>query len=245
MAAREFDETWLAVQGFAQVFDHVDVGQQRCDIGKLGQRGQPQPLQEQLRGGERHRAGVVVGAGLGDQAARQQGAHHRIHVDPADRAHPRARHGLAVGDHRQRLQRGPGEFGPRTVEQQLLDIGREPGPGVHSPALAGLAQVDAAVACGEFLGEYLELRGHPVDGLLDSRGKRFDGHRGVDHQQQRLQHRAEFLGIQRRDLGNIRDAAVDIEVGQVITHSFVSHFYQGFVGRPFPGPRNLEHAKRL
>ena len=51
--------------------------------------------------------------GLGDQPARHQRADHRVDVDAAHRADPRPGHRLAVGHHRQCLQRRPGQLRPR------------------------------------------------------------------------------------------------------------------------------------
>src|SRR4029077_107503 len=44
----ELHETWLFAEGFAQVVDDVDIGQQRRDVRQVRQRRQAQPLQEQL-----------------------------------------------------------------------------------------------------------------------------------------------------------------------------------------------------
>ena len=166
----EFHEPRLVAQGFGDVVDHVDVGQQRCDVGQVGQRRQPQPLQEQLGGRESRCAGVGVGAGLGDQPARQQRPHHRVDVDAAHRADPRPGHRLPVGDHGQRLQRGAGQLRPGAVEQQPLDVRRVPRPGVHPPAAAGLAQVDAAVAGGELVGH--QRAASPPPGRRAGRSRR-------------------------------------------------------------------------
>src|SRR5579884_2556216 len=70
-SATEFGETRLGVEGFADVVDGVDIGKQRRDVGKVGQRRQSQPLQKQLGRGEGRRAGIGIRARLSDQAARQ------------------------------------------------------------------------------------------------------------------------------------------------------------------------------
>src|SRR5215207_9279994 len=44
----ELHETWLFAEGFTQVVDDVDVGQQRRDVRQVAQRRQPEPLEEQL-----------------------------------------------------------------------------------------------------------------------------------------------------------------------------------------------------
>src|SRR5687767_4091374 len=46
----EPDETWLVPECFGDVVDDVDVGQQRREVGKVGQRRQPQPLKKHLGG---------------------------------------------------------------------------------------------------------------------------------------------------------------------------------------------------
>ena len=181
---------------------------------------------------------VGIGARLGDQPAGQQRAHHRVHVDAAHRAHPRPRHRLPVRHHRQRLQRRAGQLGPGAVEQQPLDVRREPRPGVHPPAAAGLPQIDAAVAGREVLGHQLQLGRHPVRRLLGRRGQRVDRHRGVHHQQQRLERRAEFGVVQLRR-GRDVDAQVEVrrDLGRDFGRDFVSHCVVYFLPPRSPGVR--------
>src|ERR1700723_297440 len=67
------------------ILDVLNVlGQERREVGQVLQAGQAQPLQEIPGGPVQDGAGFGVGAGLLDQAAQHQGAHHAVAVDPAD-----------------------------------------------------------------------------------------------------------------------------------------------------------------
>ncbi len=202
---------------------------------------------------------VGIGAGLGDQAARQQRPHHRVDVDAAHRADAGPGHRLPVGHHRQRLQRGAGQLGPRPVEQQPFHVRRELRPGVHPPAAARLAQIDAAVAGGQLLGHQPQLGRHPVGRLLGRRGQLLDRSPGCPPpaaapRAPRRVRRPPSSGASRRrypDRGPVVDVGVGLIgtsveiVGRLSSVILVFFHRQVFVGRPFAGPRNLEHTKRF
>ena len=78
------------------------------------------------------RAALAVVAGLLDQAAGDQGAHHAVDVDAAHRGDPRPAHRLPVGDDGERLERGLGQPGLLAVEHEPLDVRRARRPGCRT-----------------------------------------------------------------------------------------------------------------
>ena len=219
-------------------------------------------------------AGIRIGAGLGDQAAGQQGSHHRVHVDAAHRAHPGARHRLAVGHHGQRLQRGAGQLrsaAPSSSSRSTYGAYRarvymrQPPPASRRSIPLSRAASSSAIT--------LQLGRHPVGRLLDRRGERVDGHRGVHHQQQRLEHRSRVRrppapaawrprcpgrgpGCRRvtrsppLTVASRRSRSAVVATGSENSSVIVWLFHRlsGFdfvAGWPISGPRNLEHTKRF
>ena len=99
-------------------------GQVRRQLGQVVERADPDPLEEVAGGPVEVRAGLVVLARLLDQPAGEQGAHHAVDVDAADRRDPGARDRLLVGDDRQGLQRRLGEPRLLPLEDEPLDDAR-------------------------------------------------------------------------------------------------------------------------
>ena len=126
------------------VLEVVHVGQVGRELGQLVERGDADPLEEVAGGAVEVRAVLAVLAGLLDQPAGQQRAHHAVDVDAADRRHPGARHRLLVGDHRQRLERGLGEPRLLALEHERLDDRGELLARVEAPAAGDVAQLEAA-----------------------------------------------------------------------------------------------------
>ena len=110
----------------------VHVGEVRRQLGQLVERGDADPLQEVAGGAVEVGAVLAVLAGLLDQPAGEQGAHHAVDVDAADRRDPGPGDRLLVGDHGQRLQRGLGEPGLLAVEDEPLDDRRRTPRGCRS-----------------------------------------------------------------------------------------------------------------
>ena len=116
------------------------LGQQRRQLGQLGEAGQPEPLQEQRRRRVEPAAAVGVGADLVHQPAGDQRPHDAVDPDAADRRHAGAGHRLAVGDDGEGLQRGLGEPAALPVDQVALDDGGVLLAGVEPPPLPHPAQ---------------------------------------------------------------------------------------------------------
>ena len=96
-------------------------GRYGASSGSSSSDGDADPLEEVAGGAVEVRAGLVVLAGLLDQAAGEQGAHHAVDVDAADRRDPGPGDRLLVGDHGQGLQRRLGEPGLLALEHEALD----------------------------------------------------------------------------------------------------------------------------
>src|SRR5262249_59294941 len=69
----------LLIAGFGGLLDLV--GEERREVGEFVEAGQTEPFQEVAGRPVQDRAGLALGAGLLDQAAQGQGAHHRVAVD--------------------------------------------------------------------------------------------------------------------------------------------------------------------
>ena len=149
------------------------------------------PLQEVAGGAVEVGAGRVVLAGLLDQAAGEQRAHHAVDVDAADRRDPGPRDRLLVGDHGQRLQRRLGEPRLLAVEDEPLDDRGELLAGVVAPAAGDVAQLEAAALLVVLLGERLQRRGDLVDRVADGGGQRDGVQRLVGDHQHRLERGAQ------------------------------------------------------
>ena len=119
------------------------------------------PLQEVARGAVEHRGGLGVLAGLLDQPAGDQRAHHAVDVDAADRGHPGAADRLLVGDHGERLEGRLGQPGLLAVEDEPLHDRGVLLAGVVAPAAGDVAQVEAAVLVGVLLGQRRAARRRP------------------------------------------------------------------------------------
>ena len=94
------------------------LGEPRGDVGverrQVVEARQPEPLEELEAGAVQDRpAGRVRAAELHDEPPVEQAPDRVVRVDAADPLDGGLRHGLAVGDDRQRLERRPATAGPR------------------------------------------------------------------------------------------------------------------------------------
>ena len=138
------------------VLEVVHVGQVRRQLGQLVERGDADPLEEVAGRAVQVRAGLAVLAGLLDQAAGQQGAHHAVDVHAADRGHPGPGHRLLVGHDGEGLQRRLGEPRLLPVEHEALDDGGVLLARVVAPAAGDVAQLEAAALLGVLAGQLRE-----------------------------------------------------------------------------------------
>ena len=149
------------------VLEVVDARQERRQLGQLVERGDADALQEVARGPVEVRTGLVVGAGLLDQAARQQRAHHAVDVDPADRGDAAAADRLLVGHHGQGLERGLRQAGLLPVEHEPLHDRGEVLAGVVAPAAGHVAQLEAAARLVVLRDQGVQRLDHLGHGVAD------------------------------------------------------------------------------
>ena len=174
------------------VLEVVHVGQVGRELGQLVERGDADALEEVGRGPVEVRAAQLVLAGLLDQPAGQERAHDAVDVDAADRRHPRARHRLLVGDHRQRLEGGPGEPRLLPFEHERLDDAGELRARVEPPPAGHRAQVEAAALLGVLPRQRLEGGLDRLDRVPDHGGQAHRAEGLVGDHQDRLERRAQL-----------------------------------------------------
>src|ERR1019366_8138225 len=124
------------------------VGQVPGELWQFVQAGQTEALEEVARRPEQDRARLVISARFLDEPAQYEGAHHAVTVDAAHRRHPRPADRLAVGDHREGLQRRLGQPDLLPVAHEALNDRSAFLPGVEAPAARDLAQVESALLGG-------------------------------------------------------------------------------------------------
>src|SRR4051794_11595712 len=171
----------------SDIVDRIHFGQEGSDGRQVRQGRKPQPLQEQLGRAVKNATSLPVRTGLLDEAPENKRPDHPIHVNPTHSRDPRTRDGLAVRDHREGLQSGPGQLGPLPPEQELLHVRREPVTRVEAPTTAHVPQVDAPLLLVVLLGEVGEDLPDAFHRLVEGVGEALLVGGPVDDQQQRLQ----------------------------------------------------------
>ncbi len=161
------------------------------DVGQLLQRAQPEQLEE-LRARAVEDGAELRATRLFDQPAVEQRRRRRVGAHAADARDLRTRHGLQVGDDRERLGlRGAERRGARAAEQtprRLLAVG----VAGQREAAAELAQPDAAQARRVLLCQQRERRFGRVGVRLRRVGELLDAERIGRQEQQRLERAREL-----------------------------------------------------
>ena len=153
------------------VLEVVHVGKVWRKLGQLVERGDPDPLEEVVRGPVEVGAGLGVLAGPLDEATREQRAHHAVDVDSPDRGDPSTRDRLLVGDDRQRLQCCLGQPRLLALEDEALHHRRVRVSAVEPPATGDVAQLEPATLLGVFGCEVVQGSGHGLHRVSDHRGQ--------------------------------------------------------------------------
>ncbi len=168
---------------------------------QAAQVAQVEELEELLRGAVQQRpARLVALADDLDQVPLEQRLDDRAAVHPADVLDLGPGHRLAVGDDRQRLERGAGEPLRLDLEEAAheLRVGRV---GAKLPAARDLVQDDAAHPVAIVALKLLELLVDDLDGQARHLAYRLLAQRLVGHEQQRLEDGANPLGREALRLG--------------------------------------------